>query len=93
MSKKPTRLSLSFGALSDPIKAQLAEHGISARPADAKRWQAVADAITMCFLHGVHTESATHSARQKLIDRISRELNAQREGKSPKATRKASRAK
>lgn len=77
MKAKPkSNFQIACGALSPRLKEQFEKAGIRAKAKDVRRWQYIADAITACYLHHVITDSATNSAREKLVKRIGRELSS-----------------
>jgi hypothetical protein len=62
-------LKLAFGALSDPIEAQLREQGYTLADADTK-FQRAADAISYLRITGYLTDSAVNSTTKKLMKSI-----------------------
>ena len=63
--------SLNFGALSEPIDAQLNKQGFSLTEKDSVRFQRLADAITTLHLNGIIPDSVTYKSHQKLMKLIS----------------------
>jgi len=61
------KLSISFGALADPVKLQVEAAGLTLSDADADRFQRDADAVTHCYIRGLIGESATEKARQRIM--------------------------
>jgi hypothetical protein len=64
--------SLHFGALCKPISEQLKEQGITITDDESKRFQLIADAITLLHLHDIIPDSVTNKAHQKLMNKISK---------------------
>jgi hypothetical protein len=64
------KLELHFGALVPNLGQQLFDAGVIVSGTDIKHWQKDADAIVRLNLRGLLTDSAMHSARQKLMKKI-----------------------
>jgi hypothetical protein len=79
------RLELQFGAMCTPIKVQLEQQGVKlAVPRDAKKFQKLADSITMLAIHGILSDSAVRSCRQRLLNRIAKQVRqVERKEKTP----------
>lgn len=61
-------LGIHFGAMSPPLKKQLAPYKLS--PPIISRWQSTADAITLLHLHGFLTEAEKMKSRGRLFKQI-----------------------
>lgn len=72
------RIQLAFGALAPRLCHQIWEQGRSAPRKSLQRWQAIGEAITMCYLHHVISETQAHRARQKLCNIIGKGLRPKR---------------
>lgn len=66
------RIGISFGANASPIADQVRKQGRNLEVGQARRFQGVADAITLLAVHGILANKATHAARRKLHLRIKR---------------------
>ena len=55
-------MEIRFGALSDPLHKQL-----EVLPSIIELEQKLADAIVLCNIHGVLTDTETHKARKRII--------------------------
>lgn len=71
------KFQIYFGAMSEPIRKQLARQKIRAQAKDVERYQKIADSITACFLHHCLTEGETGKARKRLFNKMSKELSHQ----------------
>jgi len=63
-------VAILFGAVSDPISAQLANQFFAARDSDIEWWQRDADAITRLDVSGLLPRSVVLATRKKLMRRI-----------------------
>jgi len=68
------KLTISFGALSDPIQKQIENAGLIA-PMNCNALQISADAISRLFINSYITSSMADSARKKLMKDISKEVS------------------
>ena len=67
-------ISVHFGALCPSIAEQLIEQGVVTIPDEINHFQKDADATTRLLIRGLLTDSQTRSARQKLINKIVRDV-------------------
>lgn len=66
---------LVFGAMAEPIKSQLSREGLRAKdPKNVAHWQKDADAIARLSIRMLLPPSAVQEARQKLMNRISKNV-------------------
>lgn len=63
-------ISLSFGALADPLVEQLNRQGLTLSEKDGKLIEDLNQAVIMTHLHGLFPDSACHKAHQKLMKKI-----------------------
>lgn len=68
-------ITIEFGAISDPIEKQLQEKGFTLGMS-APKFERAADSITFLRIHGFLTDSASHSARKKLMKEIAKQARA-----------------
>lgn len=66
-------VNIHFGAVSDSIRKQLKDQGVSASRDSVERWQKMTDGVTMLHIHGLIPDSIAHLARKKIIKLIARE--------------------
>lgn len=62
-------ITLNLGALCDPISKQLA--GLASQK-ELARLDKMADAIVMCAVHGLLSDSEIHRARTKLVKKAAK---------------------
>lgn len=67
-------VSISCGALSDPIAVQVRRQGTALTISEAKAFQKVADAITLLRIHSYIPESTSDRARKKLVKAIAKQV-------------------
>ena len=60
-------MEIRFGALSEPLHEQL---GLPEE--DMKLVQRLADAVTLCNIHGILPDGETHKARKRIVKEINR---------------------
>lgn len=70
------KLSISFGALADPIKKQIEAAGLSISKREADLLQRDAEAITRCYIRGLIPDSVAERARMRLLKNIGNSLIA-----------------
>jgi len=68
------KVSLHFGAMSEPIQQQLIDQGFRPPISDVKRWQKLADSIVMLTVHSYIGERETQRLRKKLLRQVVSEL-------------------
>lgn len=77
MPARPTRqLAVTFGAMARPIAEQIAAHGLGYPFEKSKKWQKIADAITLLSIHGMISDKVKETARTRLMRMITAEMNA-----------------
>jgi hypothetical protein len=69
------RLTLAFGAMSNPIEKQLQGKGLTLGMS-APKYERAADSIVFLVIHGFITPSAADSARKKMMKEIARSARA-----------------
>ncbi len=62
------QLDIAFGAMVDPLRVQLAGHGLPAKR--IAKWQREADAITQLSISGLLRDPEKTRARQRLMRTI-----------------------
>lgn len=72
-------MNLKLGALSDPISKQLTDAGVKHLPKNIDMLDRLADAITLCAIRSIITESECHKARKRLMAMIVRAVRAEGE--------------
>lgn len=65
-------MNIEFGAFAKPLSKQLAK--MIADRKDLKMFDRMADAVTMCAVHGLISENEIASARKKIIKKIEARL-------------------
>lgn len=65
-------LKLSFGALSPPIKEQLAKQKLGALASDIERWEKCREGVLMCFFSGYISEGDLDLVFRRLARDVSR---------------------
>lgn len=68
-----SKIAITFGAMADPIGAQLYKQGIVINAAAADRIDRCADAVTLLAIHGYLTDAEKARARTRLMKAITRE--------------------
>lgn len=68
-------ISIEFGALSKPLKEQLAEQGISLPEKDEAFLRRLMESITLLKLHGLIPESIANKARSKVMKKIMKTID------------------
>lgn len=66
--------NLSFGALSEPLKKQLAEQGLRMKSKYLQHFQKDADALSRLHIRGLIPDSEVRKIRQKLMKSITKKL-------------------
>lgn len=68
-----SNLQITFGAIAEPVSAQLSAQGVVINAADANRFDRCADAITLLAIHGYLTDAEKTRARKRVMKAITRE--------------------
>jgi bisphosphoglycerate-independent phosphoglycerate mutase (AlkP superfamily) len=79
------RFGIRFGALSPSIAEQIADQGFFLNKAQAKRFQAFADATVRLHVNGFLTDGEVHKARRRIMRdlRTAIEVDAPKPAKRP----------
>ena len=72
-----TGITIEFGALVRPIKAQLEGQGVYLKENELKRFEEIAYSIVFLHLQDIIPDSVRDNARKKLMKKISAAIHAQ----------------
>ena len=66
------QIEISIGGLSPPLHKQL-----NLEPEQCEKWQKISDAIVILKVHGILPERVVDSCGQKLVNKITKEWQAE----------------